>query len=103
MTSGTIPTVISVTADERRTIYRALDISGKIQSGQAYVKVARVMAGIKEGTHVPEGTASRMVRIYLRINDYFLCYAHHYVNPDGTDYTEPDPKYLRIDDVVFSE
>ena len=103
MTSQTKPTILPVTDDERRAIYRSLDVRAKIQSGQIYVKEGRVMTGIKAGTNLPEGTVSRIVRLYLTVNDYYLCNAHQYVNPDGTDYTEPDPKYLRIDDVVFSQ
>lgn len=44
-----------------------------------------------------------MVQIKLTVNDWILCLAHHYVNPDGSDYTEPDPKWIRVDDVVFKQ
>ena len=51
----------------------------------------------------PPGTSSRMVNIRLAINGWLLCKAHHYVNADGSDYTEPDPKWIRVDDVVFHQ
>lgn len=44
-----------------------------------------------------------MVRIKLTVNDWFICYAHQYVNANGTDFTGPDPKWLRIDDVIFKQ
>ena len=44
-----------------------------------------------------------MVNIRLTINDWLLCKAHQYVNADGSDYTEPDPKWIRVDDVVFKQ
>lgn len=51
----------------------------------------------------PIGTRSQMIEIRLSINNWFLCYAHRYVRADGTPYTEPDPKLLRIDDLVFKQ
>jgi hypothetical protein len=44
-----------------------------------------------------------MIDIRLTINDWLLCKAHHYVNADGSDYTEPDPKWIRVDDVEFKQ
>ena len=44
-----------------------------------------------------------MVEIRLTVNGWLLCYAHQYVNPDGSDYTGPDPKAIRVDDVIFKQ
>ena len=44
-----------------------------------------------------------MIKIKLAVNDWELCLAHHYVNADGSDYTEPDPKWIRVDDVIFKQ
>lgn len=44
-----------------------------------------------------------MVEIRLSVNDWFLCYAHHYIGPFDDELTEPDPKAIRIDDVMFKQ
>lgn len=44
-----------------------------------------------------------MVNIKLTVNDWLLCIAHQYVNADGSDYTGPDPKWIRVDDVIFKQ
>ena len=83
-------------------MYRTLDIRRKLDSGQAYIEVRRIMAGALRG-NFPPGTRSQMVNIRLTINNWLLCKAHHYVNADGSDYTEPDPKWIGVDDVVFKQ
>lgn len=50
-----------------------------------------------------KGVLNRVVRLYLSVNGYFLCTAVHYVFTDGTFYTEPDPKYIRIDDLEWKQ
>ena len=60
------------------------------------------MAGPARGRY-PPSTRSRMVRIRLTVNDWFLCYAHQYVSPSGNAFTGPDPKWIRIDDVIFKQ
>ena len=42
-----------------------------------------------------------MIIIRLTVDDWPLCYAHHYVNADGSNFTDPDPKWIQIDDVIF--
>lgn len=44
-----------------------------------------------------------MVEIRLSVNDWFLCYAHQYIGPFDDELTEPDPKAIRIDDVMFKQ
>ena len=51
----------------------------------------------------PPGTRSRIVRIKLNINGYAICLAHHYVSASGADVTEPDPKWITVDDVIFKQ
>ena len=51
----------------------------------------------------PPGTRSQMVNIRLVVNGWLLCIAHQYVNADGSDYTGPDPKWIRVDDVIFRQ
>lgn len=90
------------TDEERREIYRALDIKRKIENGQVYMRTRRLHKGPPSGDF-PEGTRSRLVEIYLTENDWYLCLAQHYIRPDGTDHTEPDPKYLRIDNLILKQ
>ena len=60
------------------------------------------MKGPPKG-NFPPGTQSRMVRIYMTVNNWLLCVAHQYVSLTGQDITGPDPKYIRVDDVVFKQ
>ena len=93
---------IPTTDDERYELYRILDIRQKLESGQARIVESRVMSR-SAGRHFPPGTRSRMVRIYLTVNDWLICYAHQYVSSTGTPITGPDPKWIGIDDVVFKQ
>ena len=87
---------------ERYELYRILDIRRKLELGQARVEEARVMAG-SAAPSFPPGTRSRMVRIWLTVNDWFLCYAHQYVSVTGNATTRPDPKWIAVDDIVFKQ
>ena len=87
---------------ERYELYRILDIKRKLELGQARVEEARVMAG-SAGPSFPPGTRSRMVRIWLTVNDWFLCYAHQYVSVTGNATTRSDPKWIAVDDIVFKQ
>ena len=60
------------------------------------------MAG-SAGPSFPPGTRSRMVRIWLTVNDWFLCYAHQYVSATANAITRPDPKWIAVDDIVFKQ
>ena len=103
MSSSNAEPVHITTADaDRHELYRVLDIRRKLATGQAYIEVGRVSSKPPRG-NFPQGTRSRMVRIKLTVNDWFICYAHQYVNANGTDFTGPDPKWMRIDDAVFKQ
>ena len=93
---------IPVPNSELYELYRVLDIRRKLNTGQAYTKVYRTMASPRRG-NFPPGIRSQMVEIRLAVNDWVLCYAHQYVNADGSDYTGPDPKWIRVDDVLFKQ
>ena len=96
------PVSIPIPDSELHELYRVLDIRRKLNTGQAYTKVYRTMASPRRG-NFPLGTRSQMVEIRLTVNDWILCYAHQYVNADGSDYTGPDPKWIRVDDVLFKQ
>ncbi len=85
-----------------REFYRILDIRGKVARGQAFSEVRGTMSASGKGNFPPE-THSQMVNIKLTVNDWLLCIAHQYVNADGSDYTGPDPKWIRVDDVIFKQ
>ena len=44
-----------------------------------------------------------MVLVRLTTNDYPKCLAHHYVSELGEYITEPDPKWIALDDVIFKQ
>jgi len=94
--------VIISTDQERWDLYRVLNLSDKLNNGQAYVEVRRTSGRPPQG-NFPVGTRSQMVDIRLTINDYRICVAHRYVLRTGEQVTGPDPKYIRIDDLVISQ
>lgn len=94
--------VVETTDEERRELYRILEIRRKLVDGQAYLEEARAMRGPPRG-NFPIGTRSRIVRIRLAVNDWVLCYAHQYVSASGMDITGPDPKAIMVDEVVFRQ
>ena len=44
-----------------------------------------------------------MVRIKLTVNDWLICYAHQYVSASESEITGPDPKWIAVDDVIFTQ
>ena len=64
--------------------------------------VVREMTSPPRG-NFPPGSRSQIVSIRLAVNDWLLCLAHRYTGPDGEELTEPDPKYIQLDDVVFKQ
>ncbi|MCI0786356.1 MAG: hypothetical protein J4O09_08585 [Chloroflexi bacterium] len=95
-------TTLALTDDERWELYAILDIRQKLAKGQVYIVPGRIMSGPPKGDF-PPGTRSQMIEIRITVNEWFLCYAHRYVLEDGTPYTEPDPKLIRIDELVFKQ
>ena len=85
-----------------RDLYRILDIREKLARGQVFSEVRRTMS-TSRGLNFPPGTRSQMVNIKLSVNSWLLCIAHQYVNADGSDYTGPDPKWIRVDNVIFKQ
>ena len=94
--------VLRVADEERWELYRVLDVRGKLENGQAYLRHKRLMTGPPKGDW-PPGTRGRMVDILLTVNDWKLCVANQFVDADGVELTEPDPKYIQIDDVAFKQ
>ena len=87
---------------ERRALYHILQVRAKLADGRAYIVVVREMTSPPRG-NFPTGSRSQIVSIRLSVNDWLLCLAHRYVGPDGEELTEPDPKYIQLDDVVFKQ
>ena len=50
---------------------------------------------------LPVGTVSEILNYSVKANGHRLVKAHQYRLPDGTIRGGPDPKYIRIDDVIF--
>ena len=98
---------MKTTDEERWELYRVLDLHRKLASGEAYLRPGKTASEPprrvgKKGT-LPNETRSQMVDIYLAINDWFICRAHRYVMPDGSGFTGPDPKLIRIDDLILRQ
>jgi hypothetical protein len=86
------------TDQERRDIYRALNLREKLLTSQAYLTVLSE-SNNHPGGNFPFGTRSQMVEIHLAVNHFVICLAHRYVWPNGNQMTEPDPKRITIDDL----
>ena len=80
-----------------------MNVRAKLASDQLYTQIYHESQNPPPSGNFPLGVRSRMIHIKLTVNDWVLCLAHHYVNPDGSDYTEPDPKWIRVDDVIFKQ
>ena len=83
-------------------MYAILDIRRKLENGQAYLEVIRDMSG-RSPRGFPPGARSRMVVIRLTINNFAICYAHQYVSASGIPITRPDPKWIRVDDLILKQ
>ena len=98
---------IKTTDQERWELYGILDLREKLSCGEAYLRPGKMASGPptysgKKGT-LPTEAGSQMVDIHLTINDWFICRAHRYVMPDESELTGPDPKLIRMDDLVLQQ
>ena len=84
--------------DERHSILTALDLERKVADGYLE-KVVDNRPGL--GNSLPTGTISQIVRYIVSHNGWTLVKAHQYMAPDRSIFGGPDPKYMRINDVVL--
>lgn len=89
---------ITFTEKEIRDLYHALDLSGKLESGQAILESRYIQRDFHTGIYGDE-VKTEMLNIRLASNGFKICVAHRTLKKDGSPATEPDPKYIRIDEL----
>ena len=88
---------IALTAQEMRDLYGVLNLRDKLKSGQVILEPRPTRINYHTGTYGDEVT-SQMVDIKLSANGYRIGVAHRMLI-DGSPPTEPDPKYIEIDEL----
>ena len=83
-----------------RDLYRVLNLRDKLESGQAVLEVRPTRGKFHIG-EFGDVLRTQMVNITIVLNGYTICVAHRMVNIDGEPLTEPDPKFIRIDESEF--
>ena len=86
---------VAFTAQEMQDLYRVLNLMDKLKSGQAILEPRPTKINYHTGTYGDQIT-SQIVDIKLSTNGYRICVAHRMLI-DGSPPTEPDPKYIHID------
>jgi len=84
--------------EERYSILAALRLEDKVADGYLEKRVEN-HPGL--GNRLPEGTVSQIVRYIVKHNNWMLVKAHQYMALDGRIFGGPDPKYIRLNDVVL--
>ena len=92
-------TTITVPKQELRDIFNALEIARK--GRERILERRRVWAGSQRPRHLPRGSQSIMWAYYVPHNDWKLAVAHVYLARGGSPFGEPDPKEIRIDELVL--
>ena len=90
---------ISVPKRELRDIFNALEIARK--GRERILERRRVWAGSQRPRHLPRGSQSIMWAYYVPHNDWKLAVAHVYLARGGSPFGEPDPKEIRIEELVL--
>ena len=81
-----------------RDLYRVLNLRDKLESGQAILEPrGKSVLNYHTGIYGDE-INSQMVNITLTANGYRICVAHRMLI-EGAPPTEPDPKYIQIDEL----
>ena len=87
----------------RYSIFHGLDLEAK--AGTIIDILIRTLPGppkyITPHGDLPVGTVSEIVRYIVRANGWVVVKAHQYRLPDGSIRGGPDPKYIRLGDIVF--
>lgn len=91
---------IAFTAQEMRDLYRVLNLREKLESGQAVLETRWTAPNYHTGVY-GDVVKSQTVDIKLTVNGYRICVAHRMLKQDGSLPTEPDPKYIHVDELKF--
>ena len=90
--------VLYVPARELRDIFNALEIARKGRQG--FLTRKRGWTGTRRPAHLPVGSRS-VLWLYYMPNGWLPATAHVYLARGGQVIGEPDPKELRIDQLVL--
>ena len=90
--------VLHIPAQELRDIFNALEIARKGREG--FLTRKRGWTGTRRPEHLPPRSRSIMWLYYMP-NRWLLAIAHVYLARGGQVIGEPDPKQLRIDQLVL--
>lgn len=83
-----------------RDLYRVLSLRDKLATGQAILEPLGKSTPDYHTGDYGDRVKSQMVNITLSVNGYRICVAHRMLI-DGKPPTEPDPKYIRIDELIL--
>ena len=91
--------IIEVPVQELRDIFNALEIARK--GRQRILKRERVWSGKRRPRHLHTGSRSVTWHYRLPHNNWLLAVAHVYLERGGQVVGQPDPKEIRIDELVL--
>ena len=81
-----------------RDLYRVVNLRDKLASGQAILEPRGKSALNYHTGDYGDSVKGQMVNITLSVNGYRICIAHRMLSA-GKPPTEPDPKYIQIDEL----
>ena len=89
---------IAYSPEQMRYIYRVLNLSEKLENGQADLIVRPTKHKLHIGDY-GDLVRTQILDIKIASNGYTICVAHRMVDVNGEPLTEPDPKFIHIDDL----
>jgi hypothetical protein len=87
----------------RYHIFRSLNLEAKAEDTIS-IRVKSLKGPpeyITPNGDLPKGTVSEVVYYTVKVNGWKVVKAHQYRLPGGSVRNGPDPKYIRLDDVIF--
>jgi hypothetical protein len=91
--------IIRLSQQELREIFNAMEVAKKGREG--FLIRRAVWHGNRRPKHLPVGSLSTTWYYYVASNNWPLAMTHTYILRGGTPVGEPDPKEIRIDEVVL--
>ena len=91
--------ITEMPAQELRSIFNAMDIARK--GRQRILDREVVWIGRKVPQHLPRGSRSVVWKYRLPNNNWAVAVAHVYLGRNGQLLSQPDPKELRIDELIM--
>jgi len=88
----------------RYQVFESLDLDSKVETGileRSITQRPGPSPNIVPYGDLPVGTVSEIVEFKVVANGWRLVRAHQYRLPNGEVRGGPDPKYIRLDDIVI--